>query len=95
MVAIEELEIGMKVMIVDEWVDGCYENDVGDMDCWLGQEMTVRALHHGVYIEDNYFIAEEDHGRWAWYMPTIAYIVDDERASFAPVSDITSLYGGG
>lgn len=40
-------KVGDKVRIVSEWGDGCGQNNRGEMDKWLGKNMTIRAIYYG------------------------------------------------
>lgn len=59
-------EVGDKVKIIDQWVDGCCQNIDGEMDKWLGKTLTVRNIFstgHYLMVED----AKECNGfGWDW-----------------------------
>lgn len=58
--------VGDKVRIVKKWDPKGTQNSNGKMDKWLGQTMTVRN------VCDCFYQMEEDLGRWAWDLSTIA-----------------------
>lgn len=76
MVDISELDLGMRVKIVDSWVHGCYQNPGGSMDEYLGAVMTIAEFDSDTY--GSYVRMEEDGGIWCWYKPAIDYIIEDE-----------------
>lgn len=95
MVPLDLLSPGMRVKIVDRWGAGCYQNDEGKMDKYLGQVVTVLKL------ESSYALIEEDaedcpshlSGHWYWSPSCFDYIVDEEE-DFEPASsgEILSLF---
>ena len=48
-------EVGDKVKIIDNWVDGCNQNGAGEMDKWLGKVMTINFVD-----KNNIFHMNED-----------------------------------
>lgn len=60
-------KVGDKVRIVSEWGEGCYQNNAGEMDKWLGKTMTIRKV-----TPNNYYLMEEDNAErsgtgWCWF----------------------------
>ena len=92
MVALEDLMVGMKVRIVQEWVPGCVQNSKGMMDKWLGRIMTVRKLCKGsVKMEEDKTEGLSEDG-WCWFPNAIDYIIEDEDDDvFASNSEFSSL----
>ena len=89
MVNLQDLYVGCQVRIVDQWVANCHPNQHGEMDRWLGQPMTVRSIHTSagyVYMEEDAGTgpAYQD-GRWRWFAPSIAEILQRE---IPPVDDL-------
>ena len=81
MVEIEDLEVGMKVKIVDQWNAHTCQNPDGRMDRWLGQIVTVAEVQLGSNGDGYIFIEEdklEDYGHWYWNKHCIDYIVQCE-----------------
>lgn len=61
-------KVGDRVKIVDEWVEGCFQNPNGKMDRYLGKTATINRIlngSNGPYYE----VREND---WCWYEPAIA-----------------------
>lgn len=85
MVPLEQLSPGMHVKIVDQWVPGCYQNDAGRMDKYLGQVVTV------LEIRDDYILIEEDEkdyfGHWYWNSRCLDCIMGEEYEDFEPASN--------
>lgn len=76
MVEIKDLEVGMKVKIVDQWNAHTCQNPDGRMDRWLGQIVTVAELVGGAV-----FIEEDEAGgsiHWLWNKHCIDHIVQCE-----------------
>lgn len=75
MVPVEQLNVGDKVRIVDEWPEQHRENRGGLMDKYLSTVMTVRRLYgHSIRMEED----QGDHGRvggWSWFPEMLAEIV--------------------
>lgn len=69
----EKYKVGDKVRIVDKWDPEGTQNREGKMDKWLGQTMTVRRVF------DSFYGMEEDSGRWAWDLSTIAGLAATEN----------------
>lgn len=78
MVPIDELQVGMRVKIVDRWNEYANNNPDGLMNKWLGCEMTIRAIDY----ELNDARMEEDKaewlGGWHWNAHCIDHIVTDD-----------------
>ena len=87
------LQPGMKFKVVDRWPSGGRQNGDGDMDKWLGAEMTVKA------VEDRFVRAEEDAGDvpwrdlgWSWYPELVDCIIyDDANVSMQEPDDSDML----
>lgn len=97
MVPIADLHPGMRVKIVDQWVDGCYQNDKGLMDKYLGQIVTILETgKHTAYIEEDAGdCGWHRGGHWEWLPESFDYIVEgNEYADFELASDseIFSLF---
>lgn len=84
-----DLRPGDRVCIVDKWrpnKEGVFwQSPAGDMDCWLGQSMTVALVSDG-WIRDEVTMVEDD-GVWTWFpeMFDSVYIPDA-----TPLDDISS-----
>lgn len=97
MVPIAELSPGMRVKIVDQWVNGCCQNDAGRMDKYLGQIVTILSVgRYAAHIEED---AGEcgwhRGGHWEWLPESFDYIVEgNEYEDFEPASnsEILSLF---
>lgn len=80
MVAIDRLSPGMRVKIVNHWVGGCLENEMGRMDKYLGSIMTVDRVYedrdYAQMLEDKHDCGSMG---WCWYPAAIERIVDDEH----------------
>lgn len=63
-------KVGDKVKIVDKWIDGCRQNNFGEMDYWLGKTMTIDFIDYG-FVQGNHYHMKEDGGKWAWFEPAI------------------------
>lgn len=65
-------KVGDKVRIVSEWGKGCYQNEEGKMDKWLGKVMTIRRVDCVTLcyrmVEDE---SEQDGYGWYWYENSI------------------------
>ena len=66
-------KVGDKVRIVEKWAPTGTQNRDGKMDPWLGQTMTVRN------VRGSYYKMDEDSGRWAWDLSTIAGLAETEN----------------
>lgn len=66
-------KVGDKVRIVDKWDPKGTQNKNGKMNKWLGQTMTVRN------VLGSYYEMDEDSGRWAWDLSTIAGLAEAEN----------------
>lgn len=62
---------GMKVKIVDHWVDGCCPNNYGKMDKFIGSIVTI----YNVY--GDYATINEDCGHWLWTKHCFDCIIDE------------------
>lgn len=71
-------KIGDKVRIVSEWGEGCYQNQDGEMDKWLGKVMTVRDVGSTLYemVED---IEDNKWGGWVWTENCIAGLACENK----------------
>lgn len=100
MVPIEMLSPGMRVKIVDQWNEQCFQNNRGLMDKYLGQVVTVLDVQGGsVRIEKDAGDCEfQEGGHWSWGAFCFDCIVveDEERENFeiADISEIFSLLYG-
>ena len=75
MVNIKDLTPGMMVKIVDKWdSEEEYVAPYGQMDKWLGQNMTVRAVHDQ-YVEMEEDIGEYENG-WDWFPGMLDCVVE-------------------
>lgn len=83
----------MRVKIVDQWLDGCNQNDNGLMDKYLGQVVTISdMIFAAALIEED----KKDSQRWYWNEHCFDYIVEDESEDFEPASDsdfLSFLFG--
>ena len=81
LVDIKNLTPGMQVIIVDKWGQDCYQNPYGRMDKWLGQVMTIRAIHDDcVKMEEDMREWESGNGfGWDWYPNAIADIYENKN----------------
>lgn len=81
MVPIEQLNVGDKVRIVDEWTEPHQENGNGRMDHWLSKVMTVREIEETrVRMEEDK--TEFDGDGWFWFPEML-----DEVVSPAPEAE--------
>ena len=72
-------KVGDKVRIVSEWGDGCYQNQDGYMDKWLGKIMTIRDVtkNCGKLAYKMKEDREENRGLgWCWNEKCIAGIAN-------------------
>ncbi len=69
MIDVEELKIGDKIRIVDEWTQICHDKmGVAEgMNKFLGQTVTVSYINPTAEDKDmRYVFIEEDGGRWKY-----------------------------
>lgn len=80
MVNISDLKAGDVIRVVDEWNSESGENKGGEMDTYLGQLLTVKAVFGdpASWSIRPYVRVEEDHGRWFWYDAAIAEVVTSD-----------------
>lgn len=80
MIDISMLQVGDKIRVVDAWPEEGRYNDIGLMDKYLGQILTVRTTN----TDEGYCCVYEDmHDRpepmgWCWYSELIDEIVSEE-----------------
>ena len=72
-------KVGDKVRIVSEWGKGCYQNDLGRMDKWLGKNMTIRAICFGRSYKMKEDATENRGGGWLWNENCIAGLVCEKK----------------
>lgn len=65
-------KVGDKVRIVSEWGDGCGQNIRGEMDKWLGKNMTIRAIKYGCSYKMKEDVTEWRGDGWLWNENCIA-----------------------
>lgn len=97
MVDASELNVGDRVVIVDKWRSGCYQNHDGLMDKYLGTTMTIARVGRtrGGFRE---FEMREDSGRWVWNERCISHLEEDDfDLPFNPelCRSFCSMFGGG
>lgn len=91
----DKYEVGDKVKIIDEWVDGCDENCSGRMNKWLGKTMTIRKIDC-----DGDYRMEEDESEnqgsgWYWNSKCIeGKVVDTTEPKSEPKPEPKKLYNG-
>lgn len=91
MVEISDLQVGMRVKVVDEWPLDHYCYAVDDMNRFLGHIVTIREKEPF----DVYAMIEEDDCHWAWNKWCFDYIVGDETEVVPPdMSGIFVMLGG-
>lgn len=69
MIDVEELKVGDKIRIVDEWTQICHDKmGVNEyMNKFLGQTVTVRYINPTAEDKDmRYVVIEEDGGCWRY-----------------------------
>lgn len=89
MVEIRDLQVGMLVKVVDEWLPNYVCDETPDMDQYLGEIVTIRhigSLGRTVKIEG----CEE----WWFNKYCFDHIVEEEIEP-PNMGDILSLFGGG
>ena len=59
-------KVGDKVRIVSEWGEGCGQNKRGEMNKWLGKNMTIRDIYHDCYYKMKEDVAERRGDGWLW-----------------------------
>lgn len=59
-------EVGDKVKIIDNWVDGCNQNGCGEMDEWLGKVMTIKFVDKNNLYHMNEDMNENYGCGWRW-----------------------------
>lgn len=70
---------GMKVKIVDQWVDGCCQSNTGEMDKFLGRIVTICNVY-GIYAtinEDEGDCSFRTDGHWSWNKHCFDCIIDE------------------
>ena len=72
-------KVGDKVRIVSKWGKGCYQNDLGRMDKWLGKNMTIRAICFGRSYKMKEDATENRGGGWLWNENCIAGLVCEKK----------------
>jgi len=90
MVNISELSQGMRVKIVDEWMEsnGKGRQDTeGEMSVYLGSIVTVGGIYNHMRFENHFMSIKEDKGTWNWYPEMLDYIIYDDEEDFEPASD--------
>lgn len=80
MVDIQDLRPGMRVKIIDKWVQNCNQNQDGRMDKYLGKIVTILEVLYGSAIikEDTGEGPRHQNGHWRWNKYCLDYIVCDE-----------------
>lgn len=68
--------IGDRIRIVSEWPQDGLQNGDGEMDHWLGREMTIRS------VMDEYYKMVEDRKEhagygWLWYENMVEGLADE------------------
>lgn len=95
MVPIEMLSPGMRVKIVDQWNDQCFQNNRGLMDKYLGQVVTVLDVHGcSVRIEEDAGDCEfQEGGHWSWGAFCFdCIVVEDETWEDFEIADISEIF---
>lgn len=90
MITIDEylaLKPGDQVQIVSSWGPGCGQNIYGEMDCWLGQIMTVSSCSPVMEMV-------EDNGRWLWNNRCIERILGREPIKVCTEDELLGFLGG-
>lgn len=82
-----DIKPGDQVQIVSSWGPGCCQNLHGEMDCWLGQIMTVSSCGPGMEMV-------EDDGRWIWNYRCIERILGREPIKVCTEEELLGLLGG-
>lgn len=82
-----DLKPGDRVQIVSSWGPGCCQNIYGEMDCWLGQVMTVSSRGPSLTMV-------EDNGRWAWNDSCIEKILGWEPIKVCTEDELLGFLGG-
>lgn len=65
-------KVGDKVRIVSEWGEGCGQNERGEMNKWLGKNMTIRAIYYGCSYKMKEDVTEWRGDGWLWNENCIA-----------------------
>lgn len=100
MVNIQDISPGMRVKIVDKWIQNCNRNPDGLMDKYLGKIVTIlEVLYDSAIIEEDTGDGpRHQEGHWRWNKYCFDYIVydEDEPENFEPPteSEILSLILG-
>ena len=82
-----DIKPGDQVQIVSSWGPGCCQNTQGEMDCWLGQIMTVSW--HG----PGSMMMVEDNGNWVWNYRCIEKILGREPIKVCTEDELLGLLG--
>ena len=72
-------KVGDKVRIVSKWGKGCYQNDLGRMDKWLGKNMTIRAICFGRSYKMKEDATENRGYGWLWNENCIAGLACEKK----------------
>ena len=72
-------KVGDRVRIVSKWGDGCYQNDLGRMDKWLGKNMTIRAICFGRSYKMKEDVTEWRGDGWLWNENCIAGLACENK----------------
>ncbi len=72
-------KVGDKVRIVSEWGDGCGQNSRGEMDKWLGKNMTIRAIYYGCSYKMKEDVTEWRGDGWLWNENCIAGLACEKK----------------
>ena len=59
-------KVGDKVRIVSEWGEDCGQNECGEMNKWLGKNMTIRDIYYDCYYKMKEDVAECRGDGWLW-----------------------------
>lgn len=91
----DKYEIGDKVKIINEWFDGCNENNCGRMNKWLGKTMTIRDID----CDGDYRMEEDKSDNltdgWCWNSFCIeGKVVDTTEPKSEPKPEPKKLYNG-
>lgn len=76
----DKYEVGDKVKIIDQWVNGCRQASYGAMDKWLGKIVTVKKVDS----DGDFHIEEDDY--WYWNNLCVeGKVVEEPVASDYPI----------
>lgn len=71
--------VGDKVRIVSEWGEGCGQNERGEMNKWLGKNMTIRAIYYGCSYKMKEDVTEWRGDGWLWNENCIAGLACEKK----------------